>query len=450
MITKLLSGILLASLFAAAPAHAARQASADYEARAREILDDMAAGHFDKVEAQYSAPVAAALPPGKLAAAWSTLQNQMGAFQKISGSSLKSVQEAQIVTLVCIFERATLDAVVAFDKDGHIAGLRFVPHQEPGDWKPASYVNSAAFQEQPVTVVFSHWNLPGTLTMPKGDGPFPGVVLVQGSGPQDEDETIGPNKPFKDIAWGLASRGIAVLRYVKRTKQYGSASSDNPAEITVDDETINDARAAVSLLAAQPKIDAKRIYVLGHSQGAYLGPRMASGDPQIAGLILLAGNTRPLTQLVIEQVRYVTSQPGVDPAQAQQQVAAAEKSAADINRPDLKSSDEVEILGAKVPGSYWLDLRGYDPAALAAKLPIPMLILQGERDYQVRMADFEGWKKALAGRSNVTFKSYPALYHLFIAGTGPSTPAEYQQPGHVSEEVIADVAAWIARGAKEH
>jgi len=65
------------------------------------------------------------------------------------------------------------------------------------------------------------------------------------------------------------------------------------------------------------------------------------------------------------------------------------------------------------------------------------------------MADFEGWKKALVGRSNITLKSYPALYHLFIAGSGPSTPAEYQQPGHVSEEVIADVAAWIARGPKE-
>jgi dienelactone hydrolase len=449
MIIKLIAGVFLASLLAAGPAHAAPQASPDYEARAREILSEMAAGHFDKVEAQYSAPVAAALPPGKLAAAWSTLQNQAGAFQKINGSSLKTVQDMHSVTLACAFEHATLDAVIAFDKDGHIVGLRFVPHQQPVDWKAPSYVLPDAFQEQPVTVVFSHWNLPGTLSMPKGDGPFPAVVLVQGSGPQDEDETIGPNKPFKDIAWGLASRGVAVLRYVKRTKQYGDASSDDPAAITVNDETISDARAAVSLLAAQPKIDAKRIYLLGHSLGAYLGPRIASGDPQIAGLILLAGNTRPIEKLVVEQVRHITSQPGVDPAQAQKQVDAAEKIAADIDRPDLKPGDMVDVFGAKVPGSYWLDLRGYDPAALAAKLPIPMLILQGERDYQVRMADFEGWKKALAGRSNVTFKSYPALYHLFIAGSGPSTPAEYEQPGHVSEEVIADVAGWIARGPKE-
>src|SRR5208282_4192029 len=133
-------------------------------------------------------------------------------------------------------------------------------------------------------------------------------------------------------------------------------------------------------------------------------------------------NTRPIQQLVVEQVRHITSLPGVDPAQAQKQVEGAEKIAADIDRPDLKPGDIVDVFGAKIPGSYWLDLRGYHPAELAAKLTVPMLILQGERDYQVRMADFEGWKKALAGRSDVTFKSYPALYHLFIAGTGPSTP----------------------------
>ena len=449
MISKLAAGAFLASLFAAVPAQAAPQAAPGYEARARGFVNDMAAGQFDKVEAQYSAPVAAALPPGKLAAAWNTLEGQVGAFQKITESRLHTAQEAQIVTLACAFERATLDAVITFDKDGRIAGLRFVPHQAPVDWKAPSYVNPDAFQEQAVTVVFSHWKLPGTLSLPKGDGPFPGVVLVQGSGPHDEDETLGPNKPFKDIAWGLASRGVAVLRYVKRTKQYGDASSDDPASITVNDDAVNDARAAVSLLASQPKIDARRIYVLGHSLGAYLGPRIASGDREIAGLILLAGNTRPIQQLVVEQVRYITSLPGVPAADAQKKMEAAEKIAVDIDRPDLKSGDMVDIFGSKVPGSYWLDLRGYHPAELAAKLSVPMLILQGERDYQVRMADWEGWKKALAGRSNVTFKSYPALNHLFVAGSGPSTPADYQQPGHVSEEVIADIAAWIARGRKE-
>jgi uncharacterized protein len=445
---QLMAAVLFALLFAAVPVRAAQEVSSDYQARATEFVNEMAAGQFGNVEAQYSAPVAAALAPGKLGAVWASLESQVGAFNKITDAKLETAQDLQVVTLTCVFEHATLDAVIAFDKHGRIAGLRFVPHQEISAWNAPTYAKPDAFQEQSVTVAFSHWKLPGTLTLPKGDGPFPCVVLVQGSGPEDEDETVGQNKPFKDIAWGLATRGIAVLRYVKRTKQYGAASSDDPAAVTVNDEVVNDARAAVSLLAAQPKIDAKHVYVLGHSLGAYLGPRIASGDADIAGLILLAGNTRPIEQLLVEQVRYLTSLQGSPTTDTQNQLEAAEDVANDIERPDLKPGDTVNVLGAKIPGSYWLDLRGYNPAELAAKLRVPMLILQGERDYQVRMADFEGWQKALAGRSNVTFKSYPALNHLFIAGAGPSTPAEYDQPSHVSADVIADIAAWIARGGK--
>ena len=105
-------------------------------------------------------------------------------------------------------------------------------------------------------------------------------------------------------------------------------------------------------------------------------------------------------------------------------------------------------LRARVPGSYFLDLRNYHPAEVAASLRIPILVLQGERDYQVRMSDFDGWKKALAGHSNATLKSYPALNHLFISGTGPGTPAEYSQLGHVADEVLQDIADWIQSQGK--
>ena len=74
---------------------------------------------------------------------------------------------------------------------------------------------------------------------------------------------------------------------------------------------------------------------------------------------------------------------------------------------------------------------------------MPMLILQGERDYQVTMADLEGWRKALSGKSGVTIKSYPTLNHLFMPGEGKSKPSEYEQPGHVADVVVDDIAAWI-------
>jgi fermentation-respiration switch protein FrsA (DUF1100 family) len=90
-----------------------------------------------------------------------------------------------------------------------------------------------------------------------------------------------------------------------------------------------------------------------------------------------------------------------------------------------------------------LDMRAYHQLDVAAALKIPVLVLNGERDYQVTMTDFNGWKKALAGHANVTFKSYPAINHLFIPGTGPPSPAEYLKPGHVELDVIEDIAAWI-------
>ncbi|MGO9641037.1 MAG: alpha/beta fold hydrolase [Candidatus Acidiferrales bacterium] len=420
----------------------------DPEAHARGIIADMATGRFDAVESQYTADMAAALPKGKLGESWGMLTSQVGAFKGVTDSNLKIVQGLQVVTLHCKFERATIEAVLAFDTDGKLAGLHFSPPETAAAWAPPAYANPTTFKEQPVTVTFSHWQLPGTLTMPTGAGPFPGVVLVQGSGPQDEDETIVGNKPFKDLAWGLASHGIAVLRYEKRTKQYGNASADDFTKMTVSDETINDARAAVALLASQPGIDAHHIYVLGHSLGAYLGPRIAAGDAQVAGLILLAGNTRPIEQVALEMVRYLVGVDQLPPDEAQKEVEEVQAEEKDIERPDLKPSDSVTLLGAQMYGAYWLDLRGYDPAAVAAQLSIPTLILQGERDYQVTMADYDGWKKGLARHANVTFKSYPDLNHLFISGSGTPSAREYRLAGHVSGDVIGDVAAWIAAASK--
>jgi len=272
------------------------------------------------------------------------------------------------------------------------------------------------------------------------------VVLVQGSGPHDQDETIGPNKPFKDLAWGLASDGIAVLRYNKRTFQHPESFR---GQYTVEQETVEDARAAVALLAARAEIDPKRIYVAGHSLGAMLAPRIAKGDSQVAGIILMAGNTRPLEDLIVEQVKYQVSLAGAPTPEGQKAIADAEKTAAAMRDPNLKADQTVSIVGAPVPGSYVLDLRAYDPAQTAAALKIPILVMQGARDCQVRMADYEGWKKALAGDSLASFRLYPNLYHLFIPvpasdNTPLSSPADYNQPGHVAPEVIADAAAWMS------
>ena len=441
-VSLLLTVMLLAT---SAPSHAQQ---ADPEVRARQVLDQMVNGKFSEIEAQYDSAMKSALPPGKLAEVWGQLNDQIGSFKKVTGATTRQISGYEVVTLTCEFQQMAIDTIVSFTSGGQIGGIRIVPHKPDAEWSAPAYAKTDSFREQAVTVESGHWELPGTLTVPAGSGPFPLVVLVHGSGPHDQDETMGPNATFKDLAWGLGSKGVAVLRYVKRTKKYGVKIGDDPSRFTVDDEVINDARAAVDLASREPKIDSKRIYVLGHSLGGYLAPRIASGDAQVGGLIIFAGSARPMEKLVVEQLQYFSTLPGGDSDLVRAKIAAAEQSERQIESPDLKPGDTVELLGTKITATYFLDLRGYEPTAVAAKLSIPILVMQGGRDYQVRDADFEAWKKTLEGKPTVQFKYYPDVNHLFETGKGMATPAEYDNPGHVAEPVISDMAAWILSNGK--
>jgi dienelactone hydrolase len=418
-------------------------AQQDYESLARAILADIVAGRFDRVASRYTEEMAAALPGDKLKQSWDGVIAQLGAFQSITSIEQEENSGFHIVYATCAFERLTLTLQLTFNAQGQFAGFTSAQPGSRTPWKAPDYGKMESFEERAITVHTGHWDLPGFVTISKGGGTFPAVVLVHGSGPNDMDESFGPNKTFKDIAYGLASRGVAVLRYEKRTHKYHLQSSDDPAKFTMKEEEMDDAQSAVALLGTMPEISPRRIFVAGHSEGAYLAPRIATGDPQIAGIILLAGNSRPLEELIVEQVRYEASLNGPITPEIQKAIDAAEASAKELSNPDLKPGMTVHLLGAPLPASYVLDMRAYHETEVAAALKIPILVLQGERDYQVTMTDFAGWKKALAGHTNVTFKSYPAINHLFLPGTGPPSPVEYMKPNHVELDVIEDIAAWV-------
>ena len=384
----------------------------------------------------------AAITESQLKELWATLPQQVGTFQSRSAATLALRKDPyQRVIIPLQFEKAALDMLVVVDiTTGKISGVFFQPNQDAQSqqYKSPAYVDAAKFEERDVTFGAEPWSLPGTLTLPKGDGPFPAVVLVHGSGPNDRDETIGPNKPFKDIAQGLASQGIAVLRYDKRTKVYPQEMMQ-VKDFTVKNETIDDAVAAVDFLRSQPEIDPQKIFVVGHSLGGYLAPRIGVADDKIAGLIIMAGLTRPLENVMVEQTRYILESDGSLSVEDQ---AKVEELRQQVDAVKALTEQSTEItLGA--PPSYWLDLRDYHPTDLARVLKMPLLVLQGERDYQVTMQDFKNWQDALSGQANVTLKSYPGLNHLFIYGDAKSVPAEYQIPGNVASEVIQDVVSWI-------
>jgi len=436
--------VIAAILVAALPGSAVAQ-DRDPVDTAQAVVDNLLLEDYEAATADFDATMLAALPPETLAQTWESLMDQVGAFEQQINVTSSTNGALTTVIFVMQFERLMLDFQITVNDAGQVAGFYIQQHAEEvtAEYTPPTYADPATYEEQDVLInAGTEWELPGTLTLPVGDGPFPTVVLVHGSGPADRDESYGPQKVFADLAWGLASQGVAVLRYDKRTYVHSNAMAALQESITVQEETIDDALAAVALLQQTDSIDPARIVVLGHSMGGYLAPRIAAQGEGIAGLIIMAGNSRPLEDLILEQNRYLQGRDGEISPEEQAQIDAVEANVEAVKA--LRSPDDApvdELLG--LPAAYWLDLQTYDPLAVAQSLPLLMLILQGERDYQVTMVDFQGWQDAFVGRDNVTFNSYPALDHHFVAGEGPSSPEDYLKPGNVDETVIIDIAHWV-------
>ncbi len=390
----------------------------------------------------------AAAPGPKLGQLWQAFVAQYGSFGAIGSATTAPQAPYTIVSVPVTFAKASVTLTVTVTSSGQVAGFHVAavaPASPAGpSAPPAAYVDLASFTETPVTVGAASWSLPGTLSMPRGDGPFPAVVIVGGSGPLDRDGTYGPNKPYRDLAWGLASAGIVVVRYDKRTYVYGPQMAASVATLTVRQETTDDAVAAVALLRSTPKVDPSRMFLVGHSLGAYLAPRIAAQVAgELRGVAMLEAPSSPLPQLILAQEEYLASLGGSPSPSAESALATVRAEVALAESATLSPSTPASELPLGIPAAYWLDLRTYEPLATAASLAIPMSFTQGGRDYQVPPSELRPWEQALAGRSDVTFTTYPAMDHELFDGSGPSTPAEYAVPSHVDAHLVADLAAWI-------
>jgi hypothetical protein len=407
--------------------------------RAREIWQLLATERYDDFVATGSAEVQAAMDSKQAAQIWAGLSFRLGEYQQVESAENTEKGAYNSVSLVCRFERGTATVRLVLDQQGQMGGLWFDKVEPTAPYEPPPYVDKESFREEEVTVKCGEFELPGTLSLPKVGKRHPAVVLVHGSGPHDQDETVGANKPFRDIAWGLASHGVAVLRYEKRTHKY--PRSIKPEDITLEWEVIDDALAAAELLHQRAEIDARRVFVLGHSLGAMAAPFIAARDERLAGIILMAGGARSILDLIEDQVDYIARLDGDVSEEERKELTAIKQATAAIRAGQLDAVDQTLL---DVPLEYWAHLHARDPVQAAATLRCRILILQGGRDYQVTKADYALWQKRLGGRKNVQFKLYEALDHLMIAGEGPSTPADYQQRGHVDRAVIKDIADWVA------
>ena len=297
----------------------------------------------------------------------------------------------------------------------------------------------------------TQYPLRGYLTLPSDvTEPVPAVVFVHGSGSSNMDEKVGKLTPFRDLAHGLAAHGIASLRYDKRTFAHAfKLLRDKSLTVTVKEETIEDAILATELLRKDPRIDPEKVFIIGHSMGAMLAPRIDKEGGNYRGLILLAGTLRRLEEVLIEQNNEVLAEmKGLARRLVEKQMKKLNGTFDGL----YEMSDE-EAKKKKMGGGvtlYYFKEMGEPPVESYLKtLKKPILVMQGEKDFQVKAdTDFRLYKELLADHPNASFILYENLNHAFVPsvyGSISKAKQEYGVEQHIGENVIADIARWIAQ-----
>jgi dienelactone hydrolase len=434
----MLAAALIAGFAMSSSACVAQRSTGPQSASARAattFLTHLAHGRHDAAGDMVAPAVRTSFTEKVMRSLWSQLS---------SGASLEStrVDSEETVSglvrteLTLTFGKPVRVRVVT-DAQHRIMGIFAIPMARPTPtYNVPAYVDTTKFDEIALKVGGRGVSLPATLTLPRGVDRPPVIVLVHGSGPNDRDELTGPNRPFRDLAWGLATAGVAVLRYDKRT--YVRAASVG-VNFSVEEEVIEDALSALDSVRAHPRVNGTRVFVLGHSLGGMLTPEIAARDRYVAGAVVLAGSPRTLAQLILDQYEYLAGLPANASQEAQTGIATARVQLERLIRGEPAATENV--MG--VQASYFYDLNQRDALAYARRLEIPVLYLQGGRDYQVRAKDLDLWREGMRDRPAASFKLYPDLNHLFMRGTGMATPAEYDLPNHVAPEVVSDIAAFV-------
>ncbi|GIO44281.1 alpha/beta hydrolase family protein [Paenibacillus apis] len=415
------------------------------------FIEALQAGNGSAAAALTAESIAPALPAAALNGLWSNYEQLFG---KVKGQATKTETVNSVhrsVSYTFLTEAAGFQIILRLNEGGKVDDY-YINTSLPQTYQAPAYERAGVYTEQEITVGSGALALPGTLTLPAGENagtaPFPAVVLVHGSGPQDRDSTIGGAKVFRDLAVGLAAQGVAVLRYDKVTYEHSLKVSLNPT-FTLKRETVDDALAAVELLKGMDNIDSSRIYVAGHSQGGYAVPLMIQADAgkNIAGAIILAGPAGKFADILALQQKELVArvkQLGMDSTLYEQQAAQYIAIADIVNDPQY-TTENMPANFPMQPAFWWFEQKSYAASELAAKQAGPLLILQGENDWQVPAGQLDLWKQALKNRSDVEYKLYPKVNHLLSEYDGLSIGSEYAAPSNVDESIIEDIASWINR-----
>lgn len=404
------------------------------------FLKKLIRNHFDSCMVYFDSSVVGEINAEMMQEMWERFPNFVGEYKSYEDIRTEKQDTLDIVLIRLSFEKTKLDFKHVYNKKKKIVGIFFVPPKSKTAYNLPDYYEASKQYENKLAVKTGTFEMPAILCVPNNVPNPPVVILLAGSGPNDKDETIGPNRPLKDIALGLASKGIASFRYDKRSNVYGKKLDVNKTGLY--EEVVEDALSAIKLLRANPVTKASKIFIAGHSLGAMCAPWVAEKSKDVSGIIMLAGPARPLEDIADEQMEYLLKDKF--PEDRVKKIMTEYKKHTDLVRDPkaLKKAQAMDLpFGA--PVYYWQSVKAYDQVKTAKKIKQPILVLQGERDYQVTMTDFEIWKKELSMNPKNKLTSFPQLNHLFQTGESPSKPEEYQEPGNMDVKVINAMVEFI-------
>ena len=368
--------------------------------KANSFFDYMEAGKYDTAHMFFEEKAKEKITVDNLKQIWTSIKSKYGSVKSIDAIQSKIQGEYFSVTVEGKFQNEDQNFILGFNKAEKMVGLYMPP--KLATYTLPTYADTTKYQEKSLYLNTKGHQLAAVVTTPKNVSNFPIVVLVHGSGPSDMDETIGANKPFKDIAIGLAAKGIASIRYVKRTLLY---PGDFTKTFTIKEEVTDDALAAIATAKTVKGADLKNIYLFGHSLGGMLAPQMATLAPELNGIILAAAPARKLTDIIIEQNKYFFDLAKDTTAKGKKEFDAV---LVDIDRSKVKELGAMKpdslIIG--LPVSYWISLNTYDQVAVAKKLNKRIFVVQGGNDFQVSKQDYSLWDAALNKKKNVSLKFY--------------------------------------------
>lgn len=349
--------------------------------------------------------------------------------------------EGTVSSLLFFFKDETLLMKMVETASGEITGFSFTPYESATFLPKYEYKLPEGISETEVTIG-SRWELPGVLTMPDNAENIPAVVLVHGSGPNDRNETIGQTAIFKDIAHTLAKHGIASLRYDKRTYVHGEKMI--ASQITIEEETIVDAILAGQLLQELPQIDSNRIFVLGHSLGGMMAPRVVDeGKGLFTGMIIAAGTPKPLDEIIIAQNLAVISHLDGKSREVAMKQLDEEKGRLE-NVYMLSEEDMRNEIVFGMPAYYLYEMKCINPVDLIHRMKVPTLILHGGGDFQVTPEDgIDAYKKLLGNPNYVTYALFNDLNHVFTASYDTQSVEDYNVALDIDSDVTKTIIDFI-------